>query len=371
MAPPNTAASGNWVEGLIGAARAQPQLPGRSHWPVVRNLLAVGLNAAAAENWRSIGGTYPSTASPQRAPSRRPIGSLPASARVPSQYPAGVPTGIGGGNAGASIQLPQRTPIVQRDSNATAVVLPGSRNVTIVNGPERARNSAVSAAAQQAGLPAWNWQADENRSVREAAMSAGEAATAARSAGQPLADQANPNRQEYFEPGGRGSLADMQAWAAANPALAARLKQRSGYGTAGVVPTLGSADDSILAAQGAGALDGLRSGSSTDDAMLAGQAAGVFDRAPARLLDSDQAMLRAQASGSLDGLRPGATADDAMLAGQMAGVFDQAPLDPAARVALAQAAAPTANALPQSQDLAQENLRQYLEAIKRNGMNLG
>jgi hypothetical protein len=280
---------------------------------------------------------------------------------------------VGGGNAGASVQPPRRTPVVQPASNTTAVVLPGSRNVTIVNGPERARNSAVSAAAQQAGLPAWNWQADENRSVRQAAMSAGEAAAAARSAGQPLASEANANRQEYWQPGGRGSLADMQAWAAANPALAARLRQRSGYGTTGVAPTLNSSDDAILAAQGAGALDGLRSGSTTDDALLAGQAAGVFDgrSAPMQLLDGDQAILRAQASGSLDGLRPGATADDAMLSGQMAGVFDQAALDPTTRVASAQAAAPTTNALPQSQDLAQENLRQYLEAIKRGGMNLG
>ena len=303
-----------------------------------------------------------------RRPPRRPIGNLPSGARVPSQYPAGVPTGIGGGNAGASIQ-----PVVQPASNTTAVVLPGSRNVAIVNGPERARNSAVSAAAQQAGLPAWNWQADENRSIRQAATSAGEAAAAARSAGQSLPNEANANRQEYWQPGGRGSLADMQAWAAANKGLADELKERSGYGTAGVAPTLNSADDAILAAQGAGALDGLRSGSTTDDAILAGQAAGVFDSrsAPVQLLDGDQAILRAQASGSLDGLRPGATADDAILAGQMAGVFDQAPLDPAARVAPAQAAAPTTNVLPQSQDLAQENLRQYLEAIKRGGMALG
>jgi len=280
---------------------------------------------------------------------------------------------VGGGNAGASVQPPRRTPVVQPASNTTAAVLPGSRNVTIVNGPERARNAAVSAAAQQAGLPAWNWQADENRSVRQAAMSAGEAAAAARSAGQALPAAANANRQEYWQAGGRGSLADMQAWAAANPALAARLKQRSGYGTAGVVPALNSADEAILTAQGAGALDGLRSGSTTDDALLAGQSAGAFDgrRAPVQLLASDQAILRAQASGSLDDLRPGATTDDALLSGQMAGVFDQAPLDPTTRVASAQAAAPTANALPQSQDLAQENLRQYLEAIKRGGMTLG
>lgn len=309
---------------------------------------------------------------PQRQPQRQ-VGSLPPEARVPSQYPAGVSTGIGGGNAGASIQPPRRTPVVQPASNATGAVLPGSRNVTIVNGPERARNSAVSAAAQQAGLPAWNWQADENRSVRQAAMSAGEAAAAARSAGQPLPNEANANRPEYWEAGGRGNLADMQAWAAANPALAARLRQRSGYGTTGVAPTLNSSDDAILAAQGAGTLDGLRSGSTTDDALLAGQSAGVFDgrSAPMQLLGGDQAILRAQASGSLDGLLPGATADDAMLSGQMAGVFDRAALDPTTRVALAQAAAPTTNALPQSQDLAQENLRQYLEAIKRGGMNLG
>ena len=347
-----------------GALFTWPGIPNLS-WPGIPNTPATGSNTAASGNW--VEGLI-GAARAQQAPPRRPIGNLPSSARVPSQYPAGVPTGIGGGNAGASIQ-----PVVQPASNTTAVVLPGSRNVAIVNGPERARNYAVSAAAQQAGLPAWNWQADENRSIRQAATSAGEAAAAARSAGQSLPNEANANRQEYWQPGGRGSLADMQAWAAANPALAARLKQRSGYGTAGVAPTLNSADDAILAAQGAGALDGLRSGSTTDDAILAGQAAGVFDSrsAPVQLLDGDQAILRAQASGSLDGLRPGATADDAMLAGQMAGVFDQAPLDPAARVAPAQAAAPTTNALPQSQDLAQENLRQYLEAIKRGGMALG
>ena len=352
-----------------GALFTWPGIPNLS-WPGIPNTPATGSNTAASGNW--VEGLI-GAARAQQAPPRRPIGNLPSSARVPSQYPAGVPTGIGGGNAGASIQPPRRTPVVQPASNTTAVVLPGSRNVAIVNGPERARNSAVSAAAQQAGLPAWNWQADENRSIRQAATSAGEAAAAARSAGQSLPSEANANRQEYWQPGGRGSLADMQAWAAANPALAARLKQRSGYGTAGVAPTLNSADDAILAAQGAGALDGLSSGSTTDDAILVGQAAGVFDSrsAPVQLLDGDQAILRAQASGSLDGLRPGATADDAMLSGQMAGVFDQAPLDPTTRMAPAQAAAPTANALSQSQDMAQENLRQYLEAIKRSGMNLG
>jgi hypothetical protein len=235
-------------------------------------------------------------------------------------------------------------------------VLPGSRNVTIVNGPERARNAAVSAAAQQAGLPAWNWQADENRSVRQAAMSAGEAAAALRSAGQALPAAANANRPEYWQAGGRGSLADMQAWAAANPALAARLKQRSGYGTASVVPALNSADEAILTAQGAGALGGLGPGATADDALLAGQAAGVFGEQ------------------RLDGTGDDAvfyTADDGSTYWGRTGQIGGTPLDPTTRVASAQAAAPTTNALPQSQDLAQENLRQYLEAIKRGGMTLG
>jgi len=44
---------------------------------------------------------------------RKPIGSLPSSARQPTQYPDGVPTGVGGGNAGASTRSNRPAPVVR------------------------------------------------------------------------------------------------------------------------------------------------------------------------------------------------------------------------------------------------------------------
>jgi hypothetical protein len=187
---------------------------------------------------------------PTGAPSRRPIGTLPTSARVPSQYPAGVAAGVGGGNAGGSRAGQWSRPPAPRQPPPPGNQplsgpaqqnprLPAGRNVAIVNPPQRARNRALSNAAQNAGLPAWNWQAEENRSMFEAAEAAGQAAAAARQA-----------------QGGRGYLPAMspgEGWNA---------------------PT---ADQAVMTAQAAGALDGLRPGATSSEAVLAGQAAGAFD----------------------------------------------------------------------------------------------
>ncbi len=54
--------------------------------------------------------------------------------------------------------------------------------MAIVNPRSQAQNRALDQAAQNAGLPAWNWKAAENEAVFRAAQSAGEAAEAARRA---------------------------------------------------------------------------------------------------------------------------------------------------------------------------------------------
>jgi hypothetical protein len=211
-------------------------------------------------------------------PPRRPIANLPPSARVPSQYPAGVPTGVGGGNAGASLAS-QWSPTAQQNPR-----LPAGRNVAIVNPPQRAQNRALNIAAQNAGLPAWNWQADENSAMLKSAQARGTAAAAAREAqggrGYITADSMpaslDQSKADYWQG------ADMAAWAAANPELARRAQERAGFtpaamgaGGAWSAPT---SEQAILTAQGAGALDGLMAGATTDDAIRMGQAAGAFDQ---------------------------------------------------------------------------------------------
>jgi hypothetical protein len=372
----------------------------------------------------------------------RPIGTLPSEARVPSQYPAGVPTGVGGGNAGASRSsgtapqlrppAPQLRPPAPRPRPgdwAPAAQqnprLPAGRNVAIVNPRSQAQNRALDQAAQNAGLPAWNWKAAENEAVFRAAQSAGEAAEAARqaqvgrgylSAAPALGtgveagsrgDYETPDPSLSFSTDGAGGVtplrtrstlssglpavldqskaeywqrADMQAWANAsegNRKLAERAMARAGYSpqpaVQGAMPAQMTTEDAILRAQAAGALDGLRPGATSGDAILAGQAAGVFDgaqaapaatpmAAPGRMTTED-AILRAQGMGALDGLRPGATSDDAILAGQAAGAFDAwgNPADEQRR---------RAAALSNSHVRAIQS-RGYQEAIQQHGMGLG
>jgi hypothetical protein len=171
------------------------------------------------------------------------VSNLPPSARVPSQYPAGVPTGIGGGNAGASrapapvAQTQAPAPASQPQSSNWAPAaqqnprLPAGRNVAIVNPRSQAQNRALDQAAQNAGLPAWNWKAAENKAVFDAAEARSQAATAAREAqggrGYITADNLpaalDQSKAEYWQG------ADTQAWAAANPELAQRAMARAGY----------------------------------------------------------------------------------------------------------------------------------------------
>jgi hypothetical protein len=239
-----------------------------------------------------------------------------------------------------------------------------------VNPRSQAQNRALDQAAQNAGLPAWNWKAAENEAVFKAAEAREQAAIAAREAqggrGYITADNLpgalDQGKAEYWQG------ADMKAWAAANPELAKRAMARAGYSpqpaVQGAMPARMTTEDAILRAQAAGALDGLRPGATSGDAILAGQAAGVFDgaqaapaatpmAAPGRMTTED-AILRAQGMGALDGLRPGATSDDAILAGQAAGAFDAwgNPADEQRR---------RAAALSNS----------YVRAIQQHGMGLG
>jgi hypothetical protein len=209
-------------------------------------------------------------------------GDAVPSARKPYYGPAfGDPGGnpqVGGGNAGASLAS-QWSPTAQQNPR-----LPAGRNVAIVNPPQRAQNRALNIAAQNAGLPAWNWQADENSAMLESAQARGTAAAAAREAqggrGYITADSMpaslDQSKADYWQG------ADMAAWAAANPELARRAQERAGFtpaamgaGGAWSAPT---SEQAILTAQGAGALDGLMAGATTDDAIRMGQAAGAFDQ---------------------------------------------------------------------------------------------
>jgi hypothetical protein len=294
--------------------------------------------------------------------------------------------------------------------------LPAGRNVAIVNPRSQAQNRALDQAAQNAGLPAWNWKAAENEAVFGAAQSAGEAAEAARraqggrgylSAAPALGsgveagsrgDYETPDPSLSFSTDGAGGVtplrtrstlssglpavldqskaeywqrADMQAWANAsegNRKLAERAMARASYSpqpaVQGAMPARMTTEDAILRAQAAGALDGPRPGATSGDAILAGQAAGVFDgaqaapaatpvAAPGRMTTED-AILRAQSMGALDGLRPGATSDDAILAGQAAGAFDS-----------------WSNPADEQRRRAAALSNSYVRAIQQHGMGLG
>jgi hypothetical protein len=103
--------------------------------------------------------------------------------------------------------------------------------VTITTPRHRAENRSLDAAAQQAGLPAWNWQAEENKAMLQAAQGRRDAAMTQREAqggrGYITADnlpaELDKSRAEYWQG------ADMQAWAAANPKLAQAAMTRAGY----------------------------------------------------------------------------------------------------------------------------------------------
>ena len=358
--------------GIPGAALAAPVVVGAATLPWV------------LKNWRGgPGSESPAERRGLSTPTQRPIGNLPPSARVPSQYPAGVPTGVGGGNAGASTaaqwapSAPSPAPRPQPSGWSPAAQqnprLPAGRNVAIVNPRRQAENRALDQAAQNAGLPAWNWKAEENAAILKAAEERGQGAMAAREAqggrGYITADNLpgtlDQSQAAYWQ------QADMQAWMNAsegNRKLAERAMARAGYNpqaaAQGAMPERMTTEDAILRAQAAGALDSLKPGATSDDAILAGQAAGAFDggqinpaatqaATPGRMTTED-AILRAQGMGALDGLRPGATSDDAILAGQAAGAFDA-----------------WSNPADEQRQRAAALSNSYLRAIKQHGMGLG
>jgi hypothetical protein len=153
----------------------------------------------------------------------------------------GVPTGVGGGNAGASRAaqwtppasppVPRSQPIGWSPAAQQNPRLPAGRNVAIVNPRRQAENRALDQAAQNAGLPAWNWKAEENAAIFKAAEERGQGAMAAREAqggrgyitANNLPAALDQSQAAYWQG------ADMQAWAAANPELAKRAMTRAGY----------------------------------------------------------------------------------------------------------------------------------------------
>jgi hypothetical protein len=164
-----------------------------------------------------------------------PAGAAPrAAARGEFQGPAfgnvqGNPR-VGGGNAGRSTaaQWMQPAPAPAAQGNPR---LPGGRNVAIVTPRSQAQNRALDQAAQNAGMPAWNWKAEENAAVFQAAEERAKAAAAAREAqggrGYITADNL-PTAMDHSQ-GEYWQGADMKAWAAANPELAKQAMARAGY----------------------------------------------------------------------------------------------------------------------------------------------
>jgi hypothetical protein len=143
-----------------------------------------------------------------------------------------------GANSTGAANPGQWSPTAQQNPR-----LPAGRNVAIVNPPQRAQNRALNIAAQNAGLPAWNWQADENSAMLESAQARGTAAAAAREAqggrGYITADSMpaslDQSKADYWQG------ADMAAWAAANPELARRAQERAGFTPAAVSNSTGVA----------------------------------------------------------------------------------------------------------------------------------
>lgn len=176
------------------------------------------------------------------------------------------------------------------DGNSGRLIVPAGAitpSVTpIVQPPQRARNQALSNAAQNAGLPAWNWKDEENAAVLAAAQEREKAAKNARAAqpggrgyitGENLPAVLDQSRADYWQ------AADMQKWAKANPELARRAQERAGYVPRAAqdpfspAPSPLTADEAVLRAQQAGALDALPLGATQNDAILAAQTAGVLD----------------------------------------------------------------------------------------------
>jgi hypothetical protein len=130
--------------------------------------------------------------------------------------------------------------------------------VAIVTPRHQAQNRALDQAAQNAGLPAWNWKAEENKAVFDAVEARGRVATAARQeqggrgyiTGENLPGALDQSKAEYWQ------SADMQAWAAANPELAKRAMARAGYNPQqGTLPALAAAA-AQAPASGPGAMNG-------------------------------------------------------------------------------------------------------------------
>lgn len=305
---------------------------------------------------------------------RRPIGSLPTSARVPSQYPAGVPTGVGGGNAGAS-RAKQWSASAAATRSRPPVPAPGARTAVIrgnFSGGSRMSNAIQNAAAgtRTNGLgvaappapPPSPWA--PGVAEYDAADAAGTAAAAARSAqggrgylsagtsnSRPLEGAVDFSATPNILPGLQGT-----DWAvrSVSPEVFSAPSQPIGadFGRTPLTATKGMDYSRVafdLPPAAAGALPDTSNPASqaywdrADIKSWAGANKELADELRARhglavlpqpqadrstpssrsAPTADQAVMAAQAAGALSGLRPGATTDDAILAGQAAGVFDR------------------------------------------------
>jgi hypothetical protein len=244
----------------------------------------------------------------------------------------------GGGNAGRSV-APAPAPSAPPPA-------PGAGTTAITgnfSGGSRAANALQNAAAgiRANGLgvaaPAWSW--DDNPAMRDAAMTAGRAAAAAR--GDTIGDNgmisqrgggylsrdqlpaaSNPANDAYW------ARADMNAWANANKALAAQQGWVEGR--------------DYNAANTAGGQWQTPSNLQAEQAILQGQAAGIFDRpgVTANTPEAEEAILAAQSAGVLDrlprlsataGASPNASAFRAPVAPVAAALAPEVPSFEAAR----------------------------------------
>lgn len=159
-----------------------------------------------------------------------PRRGLPTSARVVSQYPAGVPTGVGGGNAGASTASQWNPAPARRQPSAAPGPAPASapapvpsRNVPVTIGPARSRAAELNRQAQQAGVPPQQLSyVPDGENIRLAQDNRAAMIAAQRKAGEAISPNLTPASESYYND------ADIAAWAAKNPVLANKLRERNG-----------------------------------------------------------------------------------------------------------------------------------------------
>jgi hypothetical protein len=256
----------------------------------VQSFFAAGLSRMAEDNRRALG-LRPASAAAATEPSRQ---SSPGGARwqdamfggraatvQPSQSGNRWQDTMFGGRA-AAVQPPvggSWSPAAQQSPR-----LPAGRNVAIVNPRRQAENRALDQAAQNAGLPAWNWKAEENAAILKAAEERGQGAMAAREAQGGRGYITADNLPGTLDQGQAGywQQADMQAWMNAsegNRKLAERAMARAGYDPQAATLQGLTAAAAQAPASGPGAMNGsewsLTNSPSGPNAALAAAAAAA------------------------------------------------------------------------------------------------